>query len=147
MDFINDFDFLSFMNIGNAKEQQNENLKEEANLYTTTEGFIKGNMFKDEYIPFKDYKPKMPKTCSEKNAKLYKIMELMFCANDLNLYLDLHNDDALMFDKFKECTCALLKLEEEYIKMYGPIEITDNLGDTNTWTSNMPWESEDSLYV
>lgn len=136
----NDFNFLSFMGLNNE-------LTSEIKLNDSTTGFVCGNMFEKEYKPYKDYKLKMPKTTCEKSAKLYRIMELSFAINDLNLYLDLHPDDEKIFKEFKNYTEKLLMCEEDYVKCYGPIEITENIFEKNMWVSSSPWEKEDSIYV
>lgn len=138
--FDNDFNFLSFMGLG-------DEMKNETKLEDSTTGFIKGNMFECEYSKYKDYKPKMPKTTCEKSAKLYRIMELNFVINDLNLWMDIHPDDEKVFKLFKEYTHSLLKCEEDYVRCYGPIEITENVFEKNMWVKDLPWEKEDSLYV
>lgn len=136
----NDFNFLSFMGINDEK-------KEQTMLLDSTTGFIKGNCFENLYSKYKDYRPKMPKTNCEKQAKLYRIMELNFVINDLNLYLDIHKEDEKVFKILKEYIHKLLIFEEDYVKCYGPLEVNENTGEKNMWTSNNPWEKEDSLYV
>ncbi len=140
--FDNDLTFLSVINIDNEEEK-----KIKVKLYEPTEGFIKGNMFENEYKPYKNYRPCMPKTTCEKTAKLYKIMELEFVINDLNLWLDIHPNDKKVFECLKIAIEKLCILENDYVKEYGPIKITDNIFDKNLWVKNWPWEKEDSIYV
>ena len=83
-------DNLGFMaynlypNMMNNKNTTNSN-----DLVSVDEGFFRGNMFKNEYKPYKNYTYKkiVPKT--KKEELLLEIMELSFVINDLNLYLDL----------------------------------------------------------
>ncbi|MFI3260259.1 MAG: spore coat protein CotJB [bacterium] len=138
--FENDFNFLSFMGLSEEKESTNE-------LYDSTTGFVKGNMFEKEYSKYKEYRPKMPRTTCEKNAKLYRIMELNFAINDLNLWLDIHPDDEKVFNILKEYIHKLIKCEEDYVKNYGPLEVCENVFDKNLWLGNNAWEKEDSKYV
>ena len=138
--FDNDFNFLNILNIDN-------NINKEDSLEDPTIGFVKGNMMKNLYTPYKDYKPKIPKTTCEKSALLYKIMELNFVINDLNLWLDLNKNDKYLFDKFKMYTKKLAEYENEYVNKYGPIELSENLLSENMWLGNYPWEGDDSIYV
>ncbi len=143
--FDNDLTFLQVINTS-------EDLKDNQNIYdntlvSTTEGFVRGNMFDNEYVKYKDYKYSMPKTCSEKVAHLYKIMELSFAINDLNLWLDINPSDEKIFNCFKECVIKLTECEKSYVEKYGPIELIQNLGDKNEWIKNHPWEAGDSVYV
>jgi len=78
------------------------------------EGFLRGNMFKDEYIPYKNltYFKLEPK--NEKERNLYKVMALSFALNDLNLYLDLHPDNEEVFSLFKKYVDEYKKALKEY---------------------------------
>ncbi len=140
--FDNDLTFLQVINL-----EGEDSKVVSTNLVSTTEGFIRGNMFEKEYEKYKDYKYKMPKTCSEKTAHLYKIMELSFAINDLNLWLDIHPNDEKIFLCLKECLSKLASTEKEYVEKYGPIEIEQNCGEKNKWLGSWPWEAEDSVYV
>ena len=115
------------------------------NLFDSYEGFIHGNMFKNEYKDYKNYKMITPKAKNEQESYLFKIMELEFAINDLGLYLDLHDDD-IIYGKFKIYVEELLALQSEYVKKYGSLEICESI-DTYNWISDMPWEREDGKYV
>ena len=108
------------------------------------EGFMKGNMFQEEYIPYKDYKYGVIYAKNEKEELLYEIMALDFALNDLNLFLDLNPFDD---DKLKDYQKLLKKREEisnEYTNKYGPLEI-DEVKSTKTFdwiNSPWPWQNE-----
>lgn len=138
--FDNDFNFLSFMGLGDENSS-------ELKLVDSTTGFVKGNMFEGEYSKYKDYRPKMPRTTCEKSAKLFRIMELNFAINDLNLWLDIHPNDEKVFTLFKEYINKALRCEEEFVKCYGPLEVMENSGTKNMWLGTNAWEKEDSKYV
>ena len=115
------------------------------NLVSVSEGFLRGNMFKDEYKPYKNYTYAriVPKT--KKEEALLEIMELSFAINDLNLYLDLNPKDRSMLEKFNKLVEISCQKELEYVKNYGALEVIDN--DSNSsfeWIKNpWPWERED----
>lgn len=46
------------------------------------EGFLKGNMFPNEYTPYKNYTYLIPKLKTEKDKDLFKVMEASFAIND-----------------------------------------------------------------
>lgn len=139
-----DYNFLDLAGLTNSMmdnmnfNNNNENL----NLYSSKDGFLRGNMFKNEYKPYKNmsYIDISPK--SDREAKLYNVMQYCFAINDMNLYLDLHPDNTYAVNLLKE----LIKLEknakEEYERMYGPLVVTDVSGDTFDWI-NDPWSWED----
>ncbi len=138
--FDNDLTVVSVLNY-NGEE------KTKMKLLPSEEAFTMGSSFENEYSQYKNYKPFMPKTTSLKNSLLYKIMELEFYINDLNLYLDLHPEDKVVFDKFKEKVKELTYLEKEYTSKYGPIVLNENTSEENKWIKDYPWEKEDSVYV
>lgn len=119
------------------------------NILEPMEGFLKGNMFRNEYEPYKNltYFKLEPK--NEKEKKLYKIMALSFAINDLNLYLDLHPDKKEVFTLFKKYIEEKEYLCKEYVKMYGPLELNETLGKKYDWLdSPWPWDAQGgSMYV
>lgn len=125
------------------------NINQDVNLVDPMEGFLRGNMFKDEYLPYKNLTYFKLSPCSEKDAYLLKIMALSFAVNDLNLYLDLHPDDRFVFEKFKKYGEELKNLSKEYAKVYGPLELTQTKGNKYDWLdSPWPWDTKGgSLYV
>lgn len=121
----------------------------DSNILEPMEGFLRGNMFKDEYVPYKNLTYfKLNPTC-EKEKMLYKIMALSFAINDLNLYLDLHPDKKYVFDLFKKYVQEKEILCKEYEKSYGPLELTGTTGPKFNWLdSPWPWENKGgSMYV
>ncbi len=117
-------------------------------LYSIDEGFMKGNMFENEYKPYKNFKVKQIKANNQKEEKLYKIMALNFAINDLNLYLDLHPDNQEKLQTFKSLIKQKETLEEEYAKEYGPLKLEQVSGKNFNWVSSFPWEKTGgSMYV
>lgn len=123
-------------------------IKEKKCILSPVEGFLKGNMFADQYESYKNYS--IEKLCpkSDKEKLLFNIMALDFAINDLNLYLDLNNDDEYVFNLFKKYIYEKEKLEKEYEKLYGPLSLDDTIGCQYDWLNNWPWEkSGGDLYV
>ncbi len=119
------------------------------NILNPMEGFLRGNMFQDEYEPYKNltYFKLNPK--DEKEKLLYQVMALSFAINDLNLYLDLHPDNKEVLDLFKKFVREEKELSSEYVKKYGPLEVTEIMGNKFNWIdSPWPWENRGgSMYV
>lgn len=125
------------------------NLSRNVELYEPMEGFLRGNMFKDEYDPYKNLSYFKLNPINEKENDLYKIMALDFAINDLNLYLDLHPDNKEVFNLFKKYIQDKERLCKEYEKRYGPLVLTNTLGSKYNWL-NSPWPWDNlggSLYV
>ncbi len=113
-------------------------------LVSVDEGFLRGNMFANEYKPYKNYKVKKIVPRTQREELLLEIMELSFAINDLNLYLDLHPEDKHMLKKFNELVEKSCKCEMEYVKNYGSLEVIDNTSDEKfEWIKNpWPWDNE-----
>lgn len=136
---FNDQDMLdlSFFNIDISKIGEDSN-----KLYDKKEGFLRGNMFKKEYLPYRNYKYAKiePKTRAEEiTLKLY---ELDFTINDLNLYLDIHPQDKEMFDLYKKYIREYDEVKKEYIRVVGPLCLTDVTSSYNEWLDKWPWEGD-----
>lgn len=106
------------------------------------DGYIYGNMFKDEYIPYKDYKIYKLIPRNDMESLKLKIMEETFTINDLNLYLDIHPDDLDIYNKFKEHIKLLNKYKDEYQNLYGSICLNDESNKYNWINSPWPWEDK-----
>ena len=104
-------------------------------LYDPKTGFLKGNMFKSLYKPYKNYNFK-------KLNLLYKIMMYSFALNDLNLYLDIHQDDKDIFNIFKSYSEKLNMLTKEYVDKYNALTACDITNDYN-YPNDFPWEVKD----
>lgn len=135
----NDFGLMSYMSM----PKQNKK-----GLYSVEEGFMKGNMFKDEYKPYKNYKVRELIATNEKDKKLYKIMAICFAIDDLNLFLDLNPNDPEKLNMFKTLVKEKENLEKEYASVYGPLTLSQVSGNTFNWVSDFPWEKKgDGMYV
>ena len=123
--------------------------KSNPNILPAKEGFLRGNMFKKEYMPYKnltyiDIKPR-----SDREAKLFNVMQYAFAINDMNLYLDLHPDDREAMALFEEFVREEKEAKKDYMESYGPLTVTKAKGSKFTWIDN-PWPWEDlggNIYV
>ncbi len=126
-----------------------KNFNRDTNFLEAEEGFLRGNMFRNEYVPYKNltYLKLNPK--NEKEKLLYHLMAVSFAITDLNLYLDLHPDCKEAFELFKRYVKEKRELTQEYVKMYEPTTVTKTTGTKYTWiNSPWPWDKTGgSLYV
>ena len=113
------------------------------------EGFLKGNMFPNEYKPYKNYTYLIPKIKTEKDKDLFKVMEASFAVNDYVLALDLNPNDENLFAKYKMWCEKLEKCSKEYESKYGPLCYTkgNNYNSFKWVNGSWPWESVDVKYV
>jgi len=117
--------------------------KMNSKLYDAKEGFLRGNMFKEEYEPYKNYGYYHIQPRTEREKKLFRVLEFSFAINDLNLYLDIHPEDMKAYELFKHYVKEEKRACVEYTSMYGPLKITDSNYQTYEWLKNpWPWDNE-----
>lgn len=116
----------------------NMNDTHDTNLFSAKEGFLHGNMFKDEYVPYKNYNISRLESSTDKGNLLLKIYEYDFAINDLSLYLDLHPEDNKVYELFKKYTEEERALVDTYEKLYGPLELDDSPYNNYMWDKG-PW--------
>lgn len=107
------------------------------------EGLVLGNLFLDEYVPYKNYKPYKIKPTCDKDAMLLKIREYCFAIDDLNLKLDLEPNNKKLYDLFKVYNERLKVLVKDYEEKYEVLDLNDDLKGRYTWYSGKwPWEGD-----
>lgn len=119
------------------------------NVLSPMDGFLRGNMFQDEYEPYKNLTYFKLNPSNDKERLLYQVMAYSFAINDLNLYLDLHPDNKGMLDLFKKYVKEEKELCKEYVNKYGSLEVNEVKGQKFDWiNSPWPWETRGgSMYV
>ena len=86
--------------------------------------------------------------CKKQNQEemLREIMDLNFAVNDLALYLDTHPADRCAIEKHSEYSEKVMKLTEDYQRLYGPLTVNfRNQGNCWQW-SDEPWPWERGAY-
>lgn len=117
------------------------NFRHNIDLFTVTEGFNLGNMFRNEYDAYKNYKSGKLVAHNEKDQILLCIYEYDFALNDLSLYLDLHPEDTPMYNMFKKINKERKYYVDVYEERYGPLEL-DSCDYSNYEWLNGPWPFE-----
>jgi len=116
-----------------------------ADLFNPTEAYEKGNLFRELYSQYKNYRPATLKPKNERERKLLELSTIAFAAHELNLYLDLHPEDQSMLALFNDYRKKSNELIREYEEKYGPLTVSSNSIDGNkfTWTTDpWPWEGK-----
>ncbi len=111
-------------------------------FYTPEEGFLRGNMMKEEYAPYKKWTFMKLKPETERESLLFQLMSYSFAINDLNLYLDMYPEDKEAFHLFQKYVCDKNEIESMYISQYGPMTVTESKKEPFDWIKNpWPWDS------
>ena len=134
------FDEYPFMNeeINNVDKMNISN----NNMFGSYEGYLKGNMYKDLYKSYKDYKPTKLIPDNEQAELLLNINQLEFAAHDIRLYLDNYPTDSNMIKMFNDYQIQANKAIDNYEQKYGPICMNDlSSNDMFSWEKYIwPWE-------
>lgn len=142
--------YYNFMpNMGNMNyqgqtnyEQKNYQMQKD-NLYDPYQGFIRGNMFKDLYDPYKLNNPYNIEPANDQAKMLTCIDSLSFAMIDLNLYLDIYPNSKEYIDLFNRYRIEKNNLVKEYENKYGPLTLDSDANNTYPWAwDRMPWPWE-----
>lgn len=133
-----------FMNNLNNKNMDNNSFNANSlNLYEPLEGYARGNLFKDLYDPYKNYRPQRISINSEKEELLTSIGEYSFATHELNLYLDVNPNDQNALNLFNKYREQMNELVMKYERKYGPLNVGsyDDMKIPFNWEANSwPWE-------
>ena len=129
----------------NINNSMNNNTN--SNLFTPSEGYTKGNMFKNLYDPFKNYVPAKLNANNPKEEALINLGQMHFAMHEANLYLDNFPNDMNMLNKFNAFRKGYESALNDYQSKYGPIEITSPYMTTTpfAWSNDkFPWDRRNS---
>lgn len=149
--YLNNYNYMknySQMKNNNYKQQYNNynnQFDEKKNsLFDPYQGFIRGNMYKGLYDPYKLKEPYDIKPMNEQAEMLTYIDSLCFACVDLNLYLDVFPNDRSAIDLFNQYRNQKKDLIEEYESKFGPLLLNSDSLNTYPWAWDdrpWPWES------
>ena len=114
----------------------------QSNFVSADEGFLRGNMEKGTYIPYKNMNYVKPMLSSQKQKDLYELQKICFAAHDANLYLDTHPTDNNMIKLYNEYLMKEKELEKNYEQKYGPLNLNDSTKKTPWAWIEKPWPWE-----
>jgi len=110
------------------------------NLYDPYNGFIRGNLFKNLYDPYKKEEPYEIRPMNAQAELLTKIDALSFAMVDLNLLLDVRPDNREAINLYNKYKNEKEKLTKEYETKYGPITSDSDALNSFPWGwIDMPW--------
>ncbi|MBQ8892760.1 MAG: spore coat protein CotJB [Bacilli bacterium] len=142
-DMFDEMNYFTNLNENNFQNNNNNMNISPTTLFNPYEGYVKGNLFKNLYETYKNFKPKGISITNERDEMLLNVNQLSFARHELNLLLDVYpnNTEALnLFNRYLEMEKTETK---NYERRYGPLTITGEI-DTNTpfaWENDKwPWE-------
>ena len=108
--------------------------------YDIYDGFIRGNMFKNLYRPYKENEPYDIKPMNEQAELLTYIDALCFAMIDIGLYLDVNPNDMEMIKLYNKYRDEKKNYVEEYESKYGPLTLDSKALERYPWGwNNLPW--------
>lgn len=151
---MNEMYYMGLVNYDNYSSNNYYNGREEINypqytydrennlLFTSeNEGFLKGNIEKNTYKPYKNYRVGDISVNGDKDRLLLEIQMYGFYLTDLGLYLDTHPQDKTALNLFNETREKYYKRVMEFDKKYYPLNSChSNKKDTYEWLEGkFPW--------
>ena len=133
---------LQFLNQNNGN-MMNNNINNNQ-LFEPYEGFIRGNMFKDLYDQYKNFKPQNLNSGSERENMLNQWQQYNFVLTDIALYLDVNPNNRNMLNLYQKYLKIANEIKEQYEKKYGPVTCeSEVILNSNSWDwNNSPWPWE-----
>ena len=124
----------------NNQYKDYSNMNPNNSLYDPYNGFIRGNMFKNLYDPYKSSEPYEIKPMNPQAELLTNIDALSFAIVDLGLLLDVNPNNQEMIKLFNQYREQKENLMKEYESKYGPITLDSDSLNSYPWSwNNMPW--------
>ena len=118
-------------------------MMEQVQLVDPREGLIRGNLFKNLYDPYKNFRPNSLNPNNEQEALMYQIMQYKFALVDLKLYLDTHPNDEKISSLYKKYLEIEKQMCTNYENMYGPLTTDSMIVANGSWNwINKPWPWE-----
>ena len=105
--------------------------------YETMEALSRGTLFPGLDLPFMNVV-----NDDLRNTPLTEMMAIDFVAEELELYLDTHEDDREAFELYQSFLMLRKEARKRYVEMCGPITQTDMLGMNSFAWLNEPWPWE-----
>ena len=155
---MNNFDLETYFNdmlMNNNSNYNNGNNNVEPNnqtdismnnsipLYGPYEGFIKGNLFANTYMPYKNYTPAKLTPRNEYEEDLLNLNQMQFAYHELNLLLDNYPDDEEVLKIFNSYRQRFNDLLQNFEAKYGPVTVLSEYLNKNPWSwDNEPWPWE-----
>ena len=122
----------------------NSSSKQDLDLYDPYEGFIRGNMYKELYDPYKIRSPYEIKPMNEQAEMLTYIDALCFACIDLGLYLDVFPNNKDIINLFNKYNRQKNSLMDKYQEKFGPLTLDSDALNAYPWAWNerpWPWDN------
>ena len=101
------------MNMNNSVMNNNQ-----LDLFSPEEGYEKGNMFRNLYEQYKDYKPRKLTGNTDEEKLFLEMSKYAFAAHDLKLFLDVNPTDNSMSALYSDYMSRANDLMKEYKNKY-----------------------------
>src|SRR5574344_732011 len=111
------YDYRNNMSDINKINQTNQSANN--NLVEPYTAFIRGNLFKNLYDEYKNYKPAELNPTNEQEQMLLLVQMYTFCAHELTLYLDNYPNDSNAIKLREEYNQEASEATTQYEQKYG----------------------------
>lgn len=130
------YDYANYFN-SLPNYEQTQMPTQEINSY---KGLVRGNLFDNQYVPYKNYIPVELTASNEQSQLLLKIQQYNFAVIELNLYLDVNPNDVEAISLLNNYKNILGETVSNYESKFGPLTVeTTNINYNNWAWNNGPW--------
>lgn len=114
----------------------------DSNFFNPYEAYMKGNLYKNLYDGYKNYKPARLIPNNEQAELLLNLNQICFENQDIRLYLDVFPTNREMISKYNRNVDIINQLTKQYEEKYGPLTNTSlSNNEIFSWEEyNFPWE-------
>lgn len=95
-------------------EVYNDEVRSESSLFTPELALIHGNAFKNEYLPYKNYKVKRIVATNEKESLFLTMIAYFNICHDIQLRLDINPDNIELLNELKKYQKAYYDARKKY---------------------------------
>ena len=146
MNNLNWFDTFNDTFLGMQSQNNNMNINfpnmndNNNSLFGPYEGYINGNMFRNLYEQYKNYKPARLVPRNEKEEALLNLNQMQFAMHEINLYLDVFPNDSNMMNQFVMFRNTYNNLLNDFQNKYGAIDVNSEfLNNVPFGWVEQPW--------
>lgn len=105
--------------------------------YKSMDAFARGTLFPGLDLPWKN----VVNRTEAVDTPHGELMALHFVITELGMYLDTHKNDREGLEIFQKYVKLYKEGYERYVKLYGPLDLTDVTGSEFSWVNNpWPWD-------
>lgn len=115
-------------------------------LDSAVDGFLRGNSFLNEFIPYSNYSIPKVNLHTPKEQLEFLLMVDAFRVEDLSLYLDLYPTQAEVLKAYQKANLSYQEHLKQYESLYGAVDLYNTISKEYSYVKG-PWPWKGDSYV